>query len=123
MTNSILNNLVEINKANATAAAYLEAGKIANNQLVKILKPKTPMVVRGYLDSPVAKLVVANLMNMAVTQFKPDNTQLNQLSQAMICQAYQDVLGQIDIESFLEDFLSSNEIKKSLKKLDVPTEE
>ena len=41
-----MDKIIETNKNLATSAAYMEAGRIANNQIAKALGKKLPMMLR-----------------------------------------------------------------------------
>jgi len=114
---SKINTLIETNKTSATSAAYMEAGYIANKQVGKVLGKKLPMMVRGYADTPIGHLVVANLALLAVDHFRPDQRQLRRLAQAMQVQAYQELLKEIDIDGMIDDLLEHGGIKRALNKL------
>lgn len=102
----------------ATTAAVLEAGRIANNQITKVISKKAPIMVRGYVDTPLGKLVMANLANMAAQHFRPDDTRLLKLTDAMMVQAYQEVIQDFDIEGMIESLLDNKNIKQALEKVD-----
>ncbi len=114
---SKLNNLIETNKNSASSAAYMEAGYIANKQLGKVLGKQLPMMVRGYADTPLGHLVLANLALLAIDHFRPDQRQLRRLTQAMQVQAYQELLKELDIDGMIDDLLENGSIKRALAKL------
>lgn len=114
---SKLNNLIETNKNSASSAAYMEAGYIANKQLGKVLGKQLPMMVRGYADTPLGHLVLANLALLAIDHFRPDQRQLRRLTQAMQVQAYQELLKELDIDGMIDDLLENGSIKRALSKL------
>lgn len=113
---ALLSNAVDTNKKAATTAAVLETGRIANRALSKMVAPKLPMMVRGYLDTPVGRLLLANAVKMAFDQFKPDNATAQRLANGMIISAYQEAIQSFDIEGMLDDLLSDNKILKALAK-------
>jgi len=113
-----VNKAIELNKAAATSAAFLEAGRIANNQLTKVASKKLPIVVRGYADHPLGKLVIANLAAMAAQHFRGDDANLKKLTSAMTVQAYQELIQTVDIEGIIDELLESKEVKRALSKLD-----
>lgn len=111
---TMFDKIVNANKAVAVNAAYMEAGRVANNQVTKLVAAKAPLMVKGYIDTPVGKVVVANLTNMAVEQFRPTDARLKKVSQAMMTQAYQELIQTIDIEGMLNELTSSEGIKAAL---------
>ena len=123
-TMSKISNLIEINKTSATSAAYMEAGHIANKQLGKVMSKQLPMMARGYADTPLGHLIMANLAVLAIDHFRPDQRQLRRLAQAMQVQAYQELLQKLDIDGMIDDLLDNGGIKRALAKLqDTPEED
>lgn len=114
-TTSLINN----NKSAATQAGYLEAGRIANNQFTKLAAKSLPMMLRGYADTAVGKLVIANIAQMAAAQLRPQDATLAKLTSAMTVAAYQGVIQTVDIEGWLNELLGSPEIKRAMDKLNV----
>lgn len=109
-------NLIGNNKHYAVSGAYLEGGRIANNQIAKLLAKKAPMMVRGYIDTPIGKLVIANLAKMAIDHFRPEPA-LRELAGAMMAKAYQEVLEDFDIEGMIEELVSDPKVKSALAKV------
>jgi len=70
------------NLSAAKYAGYLEAGRLANKQLTKVLSKRLPMMVRGYADTPVGRLVTANIAVMALAHFRPEDRILAKLAAA-----------------------------------------
>lgn len=116
-TMSAFNAILNSNKSAAIVAATMEAGRIANNQVAKLAAKKLPMMVRGYADTPVGKLVIANMAAQAAKHFRPEDTTLCALTDAMTVQAYQELIQVMDVEGFLDNLMDSPEIKRAVKKL------
>lgn len=110
----IMDKIINVNKHAASAAAYNEAARIALNQLTKVAAKNAPLMVRGYLDTPFGKLVLANLAVAAVQQFRPNDTKLNKLASAAVSQAYQEVYQTFDIEKIINEFVDNASIKEVL---------
>lgn len=119
VSNSKVSNVVSKNIDLGTSAAFLEAGRIANNQLSSIAGKKLPLVVRAYADTPVGRLIIANIALLAQEHFRPDDERLRKLATAMTVSAYQEVLQQFDVEAFIDDLLQNGTIKKALKSVEV----
>lgn len=115
---SKLNIVIDSNKSAATVAAYHEAGRLANKKAKEVLAKKAPLMVRGYVDTPIGGLVIANLAMLAQQQFRPDDARLVKLTRAMQVQAYQELIQSFDIESFIDELLENNTVKRALAKLD-----
>jgi hypothetical protein len=111
---TMFDKIIAANKTVAVTAAYMEAGRIANNQVAKIVAAKAPLMVKGYVDTPVGKLVLANLTSMAVEQFRPTDARLKKVSNAMMSAAYQELIQTVDIEGMLNELTSSEGIKNAL---------
>lgn len=111
---NMFDKIVANNKSVAVNAAYMEAGRIANNQVTKLVAAKAPLMVKGYVDTPVGKVVLANLTAMAVEQFRPTDVKLKKVSVAMMTQAYQELIQTVDIEGMLNELTSSDGIKAAL---------
>lgn len=121
MTN-FTDKVINVNTATATDAAFLEAGRIANNQAVKFASKTLPLMVRGYADTPVGKLTLANAAVLAAAQFRPNDKRLTKLTQAMLVVAWQELYQSFDIEEMIDSMLDNKSIKKALDKLDIPNE-
>ena len=120
MANNTVNNVLDKNTAVAKTAAYLEAGRIANNQATKFIASKSPLMVRGYVDTPFGKLVVANIASIAATKFRGDDKRIAKLTEAMMVEAWQEIYQMVDVEKMINEMLNSESIKKALSKLDDP---
>lgn len=113
----VVASLVNNNKDGLQAAAYLEAGRIANNQLTKLASKSLPMMVRGYADTAVGKIVMANLAQQIIMQFRPQEPKLVKLSQAMVTEAMQSLIQTVDIEGFIDQLVGSADGQRALSKL------
>ena len=87
-------------------AAELKAGQIINAQVIKLVKPKLPMMLRGYADSPVASVVLANVVGIALKQYAPDNAKLAKLSSLMLNAAALDAVDAFNIDGLVDDLLA-----------------
>lgn len=111
---NMLDKMIAANKTIAVTGAYMEAGRVANNQVAKLVAAKAPMMVRGYVDTPMGKVVLANLTMMAVDQFRPNDAKLKKVANAMGAVAYQELIQTLDIEGMLNELTSSDGIKAAL---------
>lgn len=112
---STIDKVVTSNKFAATNAAYNEGARIALNQITKLAAKNAPLMVRGYLDTPFGKLVVANLALAAVGQFRPNDAKLAKLANAAVTVAYQEVYQSFDIEKMISEFVENGTVKKLLE--------
>lgn len=105
---------LQTNKDLAKAAGYLEAGRIVNNKLAQLIGPKLPVMIRGYAQEPIGKLVLANLLLVGVQKFRPDNQALAKLAYAGVTSAYSGVFESFDIEGLIDGFLGDSSIARAL---------
>lgn len=109
----------KLGESNRTAffnAAYLEAGALATKQLVKVAQKALPMMARGYADTVLGKLLLANIAQMAVQYSRPDNEQLVKLTDAMVATAYLDAIRTVDLDSIIDQMIEGSAIKNALKR-------
>lgn len=111
-----LAQVIATNKSAVTTAAQLEAGRIANKYASKLISGKLPMMVRGYADTPVARLLLANTVSFVASNYSEklgDKSAIVQsVADAMVVSAYSEMLAHFDIDSFIEEFFSSKEMKR-----------
>lgn len=116
--NTMLNKIIESNKSAIKSAGYLEAGRMANTQVAKLASKKLPMMLRGYADTAIGRLVIANLAQMAAAQFKPNNQKLAKITEAMVVESYTQVIQEFDLDGMMEELLKSATMTKAMKVLD-----
>ena len=107
--------LVAANKDAAILAAKLEAGKILNKQVIKLIKPKLHPLVRGYADSPLASVVLANIVGFAIKQYAGDNAKAGQLAEMMLQASAVESISALNIDGLIDDLLSSVKLPKSVR--------
>lgn len=98
--------VVNRNKTAAVEAAKLELGNVALNQALKQISKQVPFYVKPYLKHPAAKIVLANIVSVAVTQFRPDNEKLNAVSDAMLTAAFQEQIQSFNLDKIIDEFLN-----------------
>jgi hypothetical protein len=77
------------------------------------------MFARGYADSPLFEVVLANTLQVAVeTRFK-DNVKLRKLSKATMPAAALTVAEHFDIDGMIDDFINSVTLPKGVKLEDI----
>jgi len=96
---------LESNKAGGILALKVAVGKAANRTAVRAIKGKLPMMARGYADTPLGALVVANLAQVAVHQFASTNLKAATVADAMVQAAMLDVVNMIDIDTLMDGIL------------------
>lgn len=107
---------IDTNKNAAILAAQLEAGRLANKHATKLISGKLPLMVKGYADTPLARLAFANAIKFAVdnygSKFGKHKELASQVSRAMVIAAYSEIIANFDIDSMIEQFLEGKEMKK-----------
>lgn len=94
--------IVDANKSAAIAAGKIEAGRIVVNKLTKLVAPKLPLMMRGYADTALGKVVIANVVNIAVEQYAPDNEKAKLLAEAAMQGAALELIQSFNVEELLE---------------------
>ena len=102
----------------AKTAAVLSAASIANKQITKLAVSKAPLMLKGYVDTPIGKLVLANIAAQGLLYARPNDTKITTLAEAMMVTAYQDMISEFDIDGFIDEFLASSSMKKALANLE-----
>jgi len=110
MIKNTVEKMIETNKVSAVRTAKMELGKSANKLVLDKLKPQLPMIVRGYAESPIAELVVGNIVAGLLIQFAPNNKKANILSDAMIAAGVQVAVEQFDIPGLVKELLANVDI-------------
>lgn len=113
-------NTVKNQQSIAKTAAVLEGARILNNQLIKAIKPKLPMMVRGYAETPIGKAVLANILMFGIETAMPDVSESDirkQLAKAAVVTSYQEVIQSLDIEGMINQIFESPALKKITSKL------
>lgn len=94
--------LVAQNKEALITAAKIEAGSIATKRIIDLIKPKLPIMARGYADTAVARVVVANLFSLAVQQYASENKKAEVIADAMMQGAMVEFVKSFNIEQIIE---------------------
>ncbi len=97
--------IVAQNKASGKTATGIIAGNIINDRLAKIVTPKLPMMVRGYVDTPLGKAAIANIAAGALIHFLPSNSKATTAASAMIEAAMVEFASSFNIESMVDELL------------------
>lgn len=116
MANKIpsLQQVLQDNLKSATAAGKLEVGHVANEQLTRILAKRLPSKYAPLLETPFGALAMANATVYIAQAVQPNNQTLASVSQAMLVDAYQQVLALVDLPGLVNDLLNNTEVAKAL---------
>lgn len=96
---------VDQNKQATIIASKMEAGRILNKQIIKQAKPHVPMFFRGYLDTPLAPVILANLV--ALTGNHTDNKRIKQISELMLLAAADTTIQSFNLDQIIDDVLKN----------------
>ena len=116
---SAITTQMDNNKAAAIMAAEITAGKVLNNKVVSIIKPKMPMMVRGYMDSPLASVAIANLVGIALKQYMPNNDKATKVSELMLNASALQLMESFNIEQLLDELLAGVKLPETKKEVGV----
>jgi len=98
-----LSQIIEQNKDSAIQAGKLEAGRTVNQQLGAVMAKSLPLMVRGYAQTELGHLVVANLFLLAVQNFANDNKVAMALAESAVNSASYELLRGLDIPKLIDD--------------------
>lgn len=111
---SKLANIATVNKSAAITAAKLEAGKIALKQVSKVVAPRLPLMVRGYADTPMGRVVMANVLHFVVTNYASQNKTAVLVSEAAIESAMLEMLQSFNIDELIDSVTNGIDVNKFL---------
>lgn len=114
---SLITRAFTANKDAVKSAAVLEAGRVSNNVAAKLLAEQAPLMLKGYIDTPVGRLIIANAASMAVRELRANDKRLTALTEAMLTAAYAEAFAKIDVQALIEKVLDHVQIKEALAKL------
>lgn len=105
---------LEQQKALLATAALMEAGRIANNKLGELAVSRLPAPLNMLAGTPVGKLVLANILQMAGEQFRPGDEMIQRMTNAMVVSGYTGVIQSFDVEGLLNDLLGDSAVAKAV---------
>ena len=95
---------VEQNKEAALVAAKMEAGRVLNKQIIKQIKPHVPLLLRGYLDTPLAPVILANAT--ALLGNHTGNSKVQKISELMLLAAADTTVQSFNLDKIIDDTLA-----------------
>ena len=96
---------VEQNKEVAIIAAKMEAGRVLNKQVIKQIRPHIPMLLRGYLDTPLAPVILANAAAMLGNH--TENKRVQKVAELMLLAAADTTVQSFNLDKIIDDVLSN----------------
>ena len=103
-------NIVAANKSAVVNAAKLEAGKIALTQITKVAAKKAPFMIKGYIDTPIGRVVIANLLSVAVDQYAPTNAKAKAVAGAAMEAAMLEMVQSFNIAEMIDEMVKGIDI-------------
>ena len=97
--------MVEGNTAAFKQGAKRRSGKMINQRVVAAIKPRLPMMARGYLDSELGSALICNAVAAAAIKYFPANEKVTLAADAMITAAADDFIGSFNIEEMIDGVL------------------
>lgn len=105
-----ITNIVAANKSAVVNAAKLEAGKIALTQITKVAAKKAPFMIKGYIDTPIGRVVIANLLSVAVDQYAPTNQKAKAVADAAMEAAMLEMVQSFNIAEMIDEMVKGIDI-------------
>lgn len=102
---SIANTLKDTNLSAVKIATRITLGKTINKALAKKVKPKLPMMIRGYAEHPLFDILLANAFNIIIKQKFPENKKANYAADAMMEASMLTMAESFNLDEMLSDFL------------------
>jgi len=100
---SVVSTMVQANKKAATVAAKVTGGKVALKVVKDKIAPMLPIMVRGYLDTPLGDVMVANIAIMANKYTNGQYKVLGVAAEAMTEAAYAKFFESFKLDEMLTD--------------------
>ncbi|BEU76396.1 hypothetical protein Wa28E_0310 [Escherichia coli phage Wa28] len=107
---SKVSSIVAANKSAVINAAKLEAGKIALTQITKVAAKKAPFMIKGYIDTPIGRVVIANLLSVAVDQYAPTNQKAKAVAGAAMEAAMLEMVQSFNIAEMIDEMVKGIDI-------------
>lgn len=107
---SKVSSIVAANKSAVVNAAKLEAGKIALTQITKVAAKKAPFMIKGYIDTPIGRVVIANLLSVAVDQYAPTNAKAKAVAGAVMEAAMLEMVQSFNIAEMIDEMVKGIDI-------------
>lgn len=105
---------LEQQKQLLATAALMEAGRIANNKLSEIAIAKLPAPLNMLAGTPVGHLVLANILQMAAEQFRPNDELVKRMTNAMVVTAYTSIIQSFNVEDIFNELLGDKNVAKAV---------
>lgn len=111
-TSTVLGN----NKRAFVTASQMQLGKIVTNRAVAALADKMPLGTGKYLETPVGKVVAANVAALMIKHYRPDDTKLNFVVDGMMQSAAYESIDAFDIDGMIAGLLEGVNVDNVIAK-------
>ena len=102
--------LVDGNKAAFKANASRRAGGMFNERITNLIKPRLPMMVRGYADEPWFQFLLANAVAGSIIKFGYTNEKLVMLADAGVTAANDEFLRSFNLEELVNGVIDGIDV-------------
>jgi hypothetical protein len=97
--------LKDTNLDSAKASGKRRVGNVVLNRAATMIKPQLPMMVRGYVEEPIGKIVLANLLAAVLLKYKHDDERFVVVAEALVDAAADELVVSFDIEGKLDSLI------------------
>ena len=110
MKNVRVEQILNVNTQAAKVAAQVTAGKTINTALIEKIKPQLPIMVRGYAETPIGAVVVANIVNYGVSAFASDNEKALWIADALMVAAMSEFIESFNVDKLVKELVDSVDV-------------
>lgn len=104
-TRQLANALTQQNINASKSNAQRRAGAVINERLIKLVKPRLPMMMRGYADEPLFAFILANAFSATIIKIQGENPKATWIAEGAINAANDELIGSFNIEGMLGELL------------------
>jgi hypothetical protein len=97
--------MVQANKEAFKTSATRRSGKIINDRLIGMVKPKLPILLKAYADTELGRFVMANLLAATAVKFGDQYPKLLVAADMAVQDAADQFLGSFRVEDLINDLL------------------
>ena len=97
--------LVEGNKDAAKVSASIITGDIINKRIATLVKPRLPMIARGYIDTELGQAALSNVIAGVIIHTMPKNPKAVIAAECMIRSASLKLANSFNIQEIVDEIL------------------
>ena len=98
--------VAQANKGALATSGTIVAGNVLNKQVIKLVKPKLPAIIRGYADTALGEAAIANLIAAVIIHTLPTNEKAVKAAECMIQAASVSLLSSFNIEEMVDSLIA-----------------